>query len=154
MELQRLAPSNGRIRARFAVLTAAWLLVSSMAAAQGLTGALVGTVKDEQNTVVPGARARVASSALFGGPITMTTNERGQLRFPVLPPGTYVLDIELQGFAPYHEANIRIGAGATLERTAALRLAGCCRPLPVLVARKGNKRARGAVRFPSKTSDR
>ena len=26
--------------------------------------------------------------------------ERGQLRFPALPPGIYVLDIELQGFAP------------------------------------------------------
>jgi hypothetical protein len=36
----------------------------------------------------------------------MTTNERGQLRFPVLLPGTYVLDIELAGFAPYHEVNI------------------------------------------------
>ena len=48
----------------------------------------------------------------------------GQLRFPALPPGRYALDIELPGFAPYHEADIRIGAGATIERTVVLQLAG------------------------------
>jgi Carboxypeptidase regulatory-like domain len=56
--------------------------------------------------VLPGALVRATSPSLTGGPATMTTNERGQLRFPVLLPGTYVLDIELAGFAPYHEVNI------------------------------------------------
>ena len=46
-----------------------------------------------------------------------TTNERGQLRFPSLPPGAYVLEIELQGFGHYREADIRLGGGATIERT-------------------------------------
>ena len=93
-------------------------------AAQGLTGALIGTVKDAQGGVLPGAVVRVSSPALIGGPATLTTNEKGQLRFPALPPGPYVLDIELQGFATYHEEDIRIGAGATIERTAVLTLAG------------------------------
>ena len=35
-----------------------------------------------------------------------------------------MLDIELHGFATYHEEGIRIGAGSTIERTAVLRLAG------------------------------
>jgi protocatechuate 3,4-dioxygenase beta subunit len=81
-----------------------------------LSGALVGTVKDEHGALLPGALVRVASPALIGGPATMTTNERGQLRFPVLPPGTYGLDIERAGFAAYHEGDVTIGAGATIER--------------------------------------
>jgi hypothetical protein len=92
--------------------------------AQGLTGALVGVVKDEQGAVLPGALVRVTSPALIGGPVTTTTDERGQLRFPVLFPGSYVFDIELAGFAPYHEDGIDIGAGATLSRTVVLKLAG------------------------------
>src|SRR5262249_5479045 len=53
-----------------------------------------------------------------------TTDDREQLRFPVLLPGSYVLDIDLVGFAPYHEEALDIGAGATLSRTVVLKLAG------------------------------
>jgi hypothetical protein len=102
-----------------------------MAAAQALTGALVGTVKDEQGAVLPGALVRVTSPALIGGPATTTTNEKGQLRFPVLAPGPYRLEIELQGFATYREEDVRIGAGATLERTAVLKLAGVAESITV-----------------------
>src|SRR5205823_9442209 len=42
--------------------------------------------------------------------------------FPSLPPGAYVLDITLEGFASFHEGGIRIGSGATIERTAVLKL--------------------------------
>ena len=106
------------------LVTVTTLRLPWIAVAQGLTGALIGTVKDAQGGVLPGAVVRVSSPALIGGPATLTTNEKGQLRFPALPPGSYVLDIELQGFATYHEEDIRIGAGATIERTAVLKLAG------------------------------
>jgi len=89
-----------------------------------LTGALVGTVKDEQGNVLPGALVRVTSPALIGGPVSVTTNDRGLLRFPVLAPGTYTIDIELNGLAPYHEDGLIIGAGTTLERTVVLKIAG------------------------------
>src|ERR1700688_2402312 len=81
------------------------VLLPWMASAQALTGALVGTVKDEQGAVLPGATVRVTSPALIGGPTATTTNEKGQLRFPVLPPGPYRLDIAMQGFATLHEEN-------------------------------------------------
>ena len=55
---------------------------------------------------------------------TLTTNGRGQLRFPALPPGVYLLDLTMQGFSTLHEADIVIGAGATIERTVVLKLAG------------------------------
>jgi hypothetical protein len=112
------------MRTRLLFLATAWVLQAHVAAAQVLTGALIGTVKDAQGGVLPGAVVRVSSPALIGGPETLTTNEKGQLRFPALPPGLYVLDIEAQGFSAYHEEHMRIGAGASIERTAVLNVAG------------------------------
>ena len=61
--------------------------------AQALTGALIGSVKDAQGGVLPGAVVSVTSPALIGGPAMVSTNEKGQLRFPALPPGRYALEI-------------------------------------------------------------
>jgi carboxypeptidase family protein len=100
---------NIHIRMRSVTRSRQWLLLFVAiacvvlpwtAAAQALTGALVGTVKDEQGAVLPGALVRVTSPALIGGPTITTTNEKGQLRVPVLPPGGYLLEIELHGYLP------------------------------------------------------
>src|SRR5215467_6671751 len=115
----------------FIVVLAASALLSQVAAAQSLTGALIGTVKDEQGAVIPGALVRATSPALIGGPTTMITDETGHLRFPVLAPGSYVLDIEAPGFAPYHEQDIRIGASATIERTVVLKVAAVAESIVV-----------------------
>ena len=101
----------------------AWVLQAQIAAGQGLTGALIGSVRDAQGEVLAGAVVRVSSPSLIGGAETLTTTETGQLRFPALPPGQYALDIEVKGFSPYHD-DIRIGIGATIERTVVLRIAG------------------------------
>lgn len=104
-------------------LLVAVLLLPRMVAAQGLTGSLVGAVKDQQGGMLTGARVTVSSAALIGGSETVASGEQGQVRFLALPPGVYTLDVELRGFTPYHEEAVRIGAGATLERTVVLRLA-------------------------------
>ena len=106
------------------VVAAACVLLPWVTAAQGLTGTLIGTVKDDQGGVLPGAVVRVSSPALIGGPAIVTTNDKGHMRFPALPPGRYALDVEIRGFATYHEDDVPIGAGATIERTAVLRVAG------------------------------
>jgi Carboxypeptidase regulatory-like domain len=90
--------------------------------AQSLTGALIGTVKDPQGGVLPGAIVRVSSPALIGGSQIVTTSEKGQMRFPTLPPGQYALDVEVKGFKAYHEEGIRIGIGATIDRPIVLNL--------------------------------
>src|SRR5947207_12054863 len=91
--------------------------------AQGLTGALIGSVRDAHG-VLAGAVVRIASPALIGGPRSQTTDQTGQVRFLGLSPGVYVIDIELTGFRTYLEKDIRIGAGATIRVAAELRLAG------------------------------
>src|SRR5262245_35131357 len=129
---KRRMPSTSRIQVYFIVLlAAAGVLLPCIVTAQSLTGALIGTVKDEQGAVIPGAQVRATSPALIGGPATMITDETRQIRFPALAPGSYVLDIEVPGFAPYHEQDIRIGAGATLERTVVLKVAGAAESIVV-----------------------
>ena len=91
------------MRRRVLFLVTAWLLHTHAAGAQTMTGAVIGTVKDAQGGVLQGATVRVSSPALIGGPATMTTNDQGQLRFPALPPGPYVLDVEARGFTAYRE---------------------------------------------------
>jgi carboxypeptidase family protein len=63
--------------------------------AQGLTGTLVGTVRDMDGGVLPGAVVRVTSPALMGGERQTVSSDRGQWRLPVLPPGQYALIVEL-----------------------------------------------------------
>src|SRR5215213_1421621 len=92
--------------------------------AQTLAGTLIGTVQDPQGGLVVGVTARVSSPALIGGTAITVTNELGQLRFPALPPGVYALDVDVAGFNPYHERDLAIGVGATLERTIVLGIAG------------------------------
>jgi hypothetical protein len=110
------------------------LFLPSVANAQGLTGTLIGTVRDEQGAAISGGQVRVTSSALIGGPRDMKTNEAGQFRFPNLPSGSYRLDIEVQGFAPSHLEDIAIGVSATLERMVVLKLAGLAESIVIQTA--------------------
>ena len=78
-------------------------MAGTPALAQGVTGAVIGTVRDADGGVISGATARLESPALIGGPQSVTTNEKGQLRFANLPPGLYTLEIAMAGFATYRD---------------------------------------------------
>ncbi len=57
-------------------------LLPDMTVAQGLTGTLIGTVKDEQGGVLAGASVRVSSPALIGGPVIASTDDEDVCAFP------------------------------------------------------------------------
>jgi hypothetical protein len=105
--------------------------------AQGLTGALIGTVTDEHGGALIGADVRLTSTALIGGEIRQTTREKGQFRFPVLPPGSYGLEVAYPGFMSFRADGIGIGVGATAERNVRLMLAN--RAESVVVERGGSR---------------
>ncbi|MEO5898293.1 MAG: TonB-dependent receptor [Vicinamibacterales bacterium] len=107
------------------------LLTAGTVHGQGLTGALIGTARDEQGAVVTGARIAISSPGLMGGPQSVLTNDRGQFRFASLPPGLYTFAVELQGFMPYNEGEVRVGAGATIERTVVLSVNGVAESIVV-----------------------
>ncbi len=106
------------------LLFVAFLLVPRTGLPQSLTGTLIGTVKDEQGGVVPGAQVTLSSPALIGGPSKSVTNERGQLRFQALSPGLYTLEIQKDRFATHRDEQVTVGAGATIERVVVLTVAG------------------------------
>jgi hypothetical protein len=131
--------TNGTRRANvLRVLTQALAVASVLlpcdAPAQGLTGDLIGTVVDQQGSVLPGALVRVSSPALIGGARTATTDENGQLRFLSLPPGQYVLEIELPGFRSYREDDIPIRAGGTIDRSPVVLTVGILESVDVHAA--------------------
>src|SRR5476649_1003837 len=71
--------------------------IAGAAAAQTGAGSISGTVKDTSGGAVPGATVTVANPDR-GVDQTGQTNEQGGFIFPLLPPGTYSVSVELSGF--------------------------------------------------------
>ena len=116
--------------------------------AQSLTGALVGTVKDSQGGVLPAAVVRVTSEALMRGEERTTSNDKGQWRFPVLPPGQYLVTVELPPkFAAYRNAGLSVGAGETIELAVVLQLAGVAETVTVDAASINSRSSGLETRF-------
>src|SRR5204862_3641065 len=76
-----------------AMLLALWV-VTGHAQTQG---AISGAVTDTSGAAIPGATVTVTNTATSGARTTVT-NADGLYTFPSLPPGTYTLKVELQGF--------------------------------------------------------
>jgi len=125
-EKEKVMPSRtrGLLRHIAAVVALTCAVHSPAAASQAVTGALLGTLHDQQGLVVPGARVEISSPALLGGPAVLISNEKGQVRSLALPPGWYVLEVRVPGFTPHREESIRVGAGATIELRIELKPAG------------------------------
>ncbi|HYM13642.1 MAG TPA: TonB-dependent receptor, partial [Bryobacterales bacterium] len=81
----------------FAAGTVAYLSLGICARAQSVTATLVGTVFDSSNAVVPQAKISVTNT---GTNVTRTVvgSERGDYIVPNLPPGSYQLVAEREGF--------------------------------------------------------
>ena len=73
------------------------LLISSIAFAQAGSSSLRGIVTDNQDRPVSGATVTL-SDAQKSFSRTSTTNDSGTYVFTSIPPGTYQLDVEAQGF--------------------------------------------------------
>jgi hypothetical protein len=117
-----------------ALLIAGAFLIPSSVAAQGTTGALIGTVKDPHGGALRGAVVRVSSPALISGTREVTTNDQGKYRFPSLPPGTYTVLVSLAGFASSRRDALSIGAGSTLDASTTLSIGGFEQAVEVLGA--------------------
>jgi hypothetical protein len=74
------------------------LLLCAPSFAQTL-GTITGEVKDSTGGVVPGASVTVVNKAT-NATRTTTSNAVGLFDFPALPPGSYTVTSELQGFKP------------------------------------------------------
>ena len=143
MTATRPVISRGSVRLWGAVLLAVFALPLA-AGAQSLNGALIGTVKDAQGGVLQGALVRVTSPALIGGERQTTTNDKGQWRFPVLPPGTYALTVELRRRSRPTAKRTSASVRAPHSSAVVLKLAGVAESVSVKAARASSRGGAGS----------
>jgi hypothetical protein len=116
MRLARIArPYSAAMRQRiFALLFALLAGVSSTADAQiTADGSIRGLVHDEQKAVLPGVIV-TATGTSVAGVYAATTDAEGVYRLLNVPPGTYTISAELQGFSRVERPNVQLRAGLNL----------------------------------------
>lgn len=89
------------------------LLATAPAAAQSTTGRIRGTVTDPQGQPLPGATVTVSGDALASNDRTVETGESGDYRIAGLPPGTYTVVANIEGYEPHTVEGIVVSLGAT-----------------------------------------
>ncbi len=95
-----------------------WVLILVLAsfgvanAQETTSGSLGGTVTDAQGIAVPGASVIVTSAGVSK---TFTTGSDGRFFAPFLPPGTYMVRVELTGFSAIEQKGIQVRLGQRLE---------------------------------------
>ena len=86
------------------------LLAAANAHAQVQTGSIVGVATDASSAVMPGVTVSLSGERLIGGVQTQVTDSGGAYRFDRLPPGSYSVKFELQGFKTVTRDEIQISA--------------------------------------------
>src|SRR5258708_35544551 len=104
---------------------AAWVLVCTIAATASAQTAAVGSirgyVKDEQDTIVPGVRLTATSPDAPGKPMAISDGS-GYYRLLDLPPGTYTITAELDGFAKWVREGVAVRAGLNIAVSVVVRI--------------------------------
>jgi hypothetical protein len=99
------------------------LLQVTLSFAQGVqTGTVRGLVKDDQGLLAPGVTVTASSPALQGTRV-VTTGQDGAYSLRALPPGTYTLKFERDGFATILRTTA-VTVGVEIERNVTVQPAG------------------------------
>src|SRR5260370_6985851 len=99
-----------RNQSALCLVIGALLLYGTTAYGQQSFGSISGVVQDGQGAVVPNAKVEltnVAQGAVFRG---LTTSAEGTFAITPLPPATYSLAVEAQGFKRYVKNEIKLFA--------------------------------------------
>lgn len=91
----------------YAFLVMVCLLAAGQSFAQTGTTSLRGTVTDKSGATVAGAKVRLVNPAQ-GLERELMSTETGEYEFLALPPGTYELTIEKEGFRKYQQSNLQL----------------------------------------------
>lgn len=116
---------------QMAVALAIVLALVSPALAQVQTGSILVRISDEQGAGMPGVTITITSSALVAGTASGASDAGGAYRFPSLPPGTYVVRTELQGFQSVVRENVVVQVGQTTPLDLAMRVAAVAETITV-----------------------
>ena len=103
--------SSRALRLFGAFLLLACATTLNQLSAQILTGSIGGTVVDASGAAIPDVKVTAASPALIDGTRTLNSDPNGNYKFLELPPGTYTVRFEKQGFKALAQENIVINTG-------------------------------------------
>ncbi len=96
-------------------------LLALSAFAQSERGTITGAVHDASGAVVPGASVKITNDATNVKQDTVS-NAQGEFTIPSLPPGTYSVRVEKQGFRPSQERGLTLTAGGNVRADATLEV--------------------------------
>src|ERR671924_1133668 len=97
-------------------------LFVSFAFGQTVQGVITGTVTDPTGAVVPNATVTITNVGTNISQST-TTGSDGSYRFPLVPPGTYTVEIKAANFATVRISGIVVEASQTVPLNRQLELA-------------------------------
>jgi outer membrane receptor protein involved in Fe transport len=108
-----------RMTAGFLCALVACLAFSAPPAkAQVLTGSIGGTVMDSQGAGIPDASVMATSASLINGTVKTRTDGQGYYKFLELPPGTYSVRVEKEGFTSFVTNEIILNSAVTVTQDA------------------------------------
>src|SRR5207244_1099080 len=81
---------------------------------QGNTGRILGNISDPSGALIPGASVTI-TDVERGTSRSLVTDEAGAYNAPSLPPGTYRIRAELQGFKTVERTNVVLEIGRELK---------------------------------------
>ena len=110
---------------------AALFLMPALAAAQGTTGSISGTVADESKSVLPGVTITVTNVGT-GLERVQVSDTDGRYRILDLPPGQYTVKAELSGFAPVLRSDLTVAIGRDLLADVELKVRGLTEQVTVV----------------------
>ena len=97
-----------RLAATILLIGSSFLAITTQAQTIG-TGAIQGTVKDEQGALIQGAEV-TATDPLTGFRASQKTSSSGTYRLSILPPSTYTVTISAPGFKTSEHDNVTVPA--------------------------------------------
>ena len=107
-----------------AIVGLVWMVSVAPAPAQsGSTGAVTGTVRDQTGAAIPQAAVTIRNTAT-NETRQVTTQPDGVFVFPLLPPGEYVVQVVMGGFATASREHVRVNVTETTTLPIELQLEG------------------------------
>ncbi len=104
-----------------AVLTLSLITAASAWAQGGATGAISGTVQDPSGAAVSGAKIDIISEATGQSVRQATADSAGLFSVPLLPVGSYTVEVTASGFATTKFPGVIVRITETTRMTAAMK---------------------------------
>ncbi|MCE5307980.1 MAG: carboxypeptidase-like regulatory domain-containing protein, partial [Acidobacteriales bacterium] len=108
-----------RLHGKLLICVLTVLVGASVMLGQNVTGTIVGTVMDSSGAVVSGAAVSVVNEGT-NIEYKAATSATGEYVVANLPPGTYSVKAELQGFKPSVTKGVRLMANRSVRTNVSL----------------------------------